>query len=166
MPTQRVQKLCALTDEQFARAVAHQLRLIIDRSHRDKTLAGSPDGFADRCRVGRGVFVAADIRLHMSWRDQSDLETQLYESSSPMMRGRASLHSNKTARERAEKVEQRSASYRPRDDYSAAHVDCMNLEDVLRQIKANAGDRRKIDVRLPHGRLPLDGAAITAILAR
>ena len=54
-----------LADQKLAGAVAHQLRLIVDRSHRHETHVRTPQGLADRRRVGGVVLVAADEGLHI-----------------------------------------------------------------------------------------------------
>src|ERR1019366_9650135 len=65
MPAQRIERLRALADQQLARAVAHQLRLIVDRTHRHKTHVRTPQRLADRRGVGGVVLVAADEGLHI-----------------------------------------------------------------------------------------------------
>src|SRR5208283_5395093 len=72
----------------------------------------------------------------------------------PMMRRGAGLHRHDAPRKRVEKLQKRSAIDRAGNDNRARRVDRVNAEDPLGQIKPDARDRRGIDDRLAHGRLP------------
>ncbi len=73
MASQSVEKRRALAGEQLARPVAHQVGLVIDRTHRHEPLARPTRRLANRRRVGRVVLVAPDIRLPMRGRQHTTL---------------------------------------------------------------------------------------------
>jgi hypothetical protein len=104
MPTQRVEKRCALAGELLARPMAHQLGLIVDRTHRNEALARPHRRLADRRRIGRIVLVAPDKRLHMRRRDQLHFETERQQLPRPMMGRRTGLHRHVARRKLGEEL--------------------------------------------------------------
>ena len=154
---QGVNQRRALTGEQFARAMAHQLGLVVDGSHRDEALAGAHRGLADRRRVSRVVLVAPNVRLHMRGWDQLHLVPEFDQSAAPVMRRWTSLHRYDARWQLAKEPQHRATPQRPRRDNLALRVDRVDLQNILRQIDANARDSSQILDRLAHGRLPSDG---------
>jgi hypothetical protein len=65
MASQSVEKRRALAGEQLARPVAHQVGLVVDRTHRHEPLARTTHRLANRRRVDLVAFVAAHVGLHM-----------------------------------------------------------------------------------------------------
>src|SRR5271166_5725301 len=96
----------------------------------------------------------ASYGLHMRRRDEPHRKAEILQLPPPVMRGGAGLHRNDAPRKRVEKLQKRSAIDRAGNDDEARRVDRVNAEDPLGQIEPDARDRRGIDDRLAHGRLP------------
>jgi cyclopropane-fatty-acyl-phospholipid synthase len=143
----------AVAGEQLARPVAHQVGLVIDRTHRHEPLARPSRRLANRRRVDRVVLVAPDIGLHMRGRQQSNLVPEFDQRPPPMMRRGARLHRHHTRRQLGENgISWLRVSLRHND--LAPRIDRVNLKHPFRQIETNPRDSRQIPDRLAHGRLP------------
>src|SRR5271166_2664647 len=86
MAAQRIERRRALAGEQFARPMAHQLGLVVDRTNRHEPLARPPRRLANRRRVNLVAFVAAHVGLHMRGRQQPNLMPELDQRPPPVMR--------------------------------------------------------------------------------
>lgn len=100
MTTYAIEQLRALRHQHVARAMAHQLRLVLHAAQRHEPHVRPRRRLADRRRVGRVVLVAPHIGFYVSWRDQLDRKAERREGAAPVMRRRARLHRNETARKR------------------------------------------------------------------
>ena len=60
MAAQSIERRRALAGEQLARSMAHQVGLVIDRTHRHEPLARPAHRLANRCRIDRVVLVAPE----------------------------------------------------------------------------------------------------------
>src|SRR5262249_26302901 len=65
MRPQGIDHLSPLPDQQIARAMLHQLTLLLGRFDPDKTHGGAANRLADRPDVGRVILVALNISLHI-----------------------------------------------------------------------------------------------------
>jgi len=147
--------------------MAHQRRLVLHRAHGNEALARTSCRLANRRRVGCVVLVAPNIGLHVRRRDEPHRKAEFQQLPPPVMCRGAGLHRYDTPRKRVKKLQKRSAIDRAGNHDRARHVDRVNAEDPLGQIKPHARDRRGIDDRLAHGRPPLQMALqTTTILAR
>src|SRR5271166_4216979 len=70
MAAQGIERRRALPGHEFARSMAHQFRLVLNRAHGNEALGWPPRRLADRRRVGCVVLVAPDIGLHVRRRDE------------------------------------------------------------------------------------------------
>ncbi len=86
MAAQRIERRRALAGEQFARPMAHQLGLVVDRTNRHEPLARPPRRLANRRRVNLVAFVAAHVGLNMRGRQQPNLMPELDQRPPPVMR--------------------------------------------------------------------------------
>ena len=134
--------------------MAHQLGLVLDRTHRHEPLARTTHRLVDRRRVDLVAFVPANVGLHMRWRQQPHFMPELHQRPPPMMRRGARLHRHHARRQRGEKRDELVACELARHHDLALRVDRVNLKDPLRQIETNSRDSRQIPDRLAHGRLP------------
>ena len=149
-----VKRRRALPDHQLARSMAHQRRLVLHRAHGNEALSRPPGRLADRRRVGRVILVAPDVGLHVRRRDEPHCKAEFQQLPPPVMRRGTGLHRHDAPRKRVEKLQKRSAIDRASNDNLTRRIDRVNPEDPLGQIKPDARDRRGIDDRLAHGRLP------------
>src|SRR5215469_12601074 len=142
--------LCGpLPDQQVSGTMQHENALCISRLDRHEAHGGSPDGLADRLRIGSIVLVPLHIRLHVSWRHQLDLMAKRRQLARPMMRRRACLHADKARLEAFEHLHKPLAANLSAEHRSALAVDAMNLKDVLRDVQTDGANL--------HGAAPLRG---------
>src|SRR5262249_6624631 len=73
MRPQGIDHLGPLPHQQIARAMLHQLTLLLGRFHPYKTHAGASDRLADRLRVSGIILVTLDVSLHILRRHQTHL---------------------------------------------------------------------------------------------
>jgi hypothetical protein len=158
MAAQRVQHPRAIASQQFARAMAHQLRLVLDLSHRHEAHVRPSHRLADRLGVDGVVLVAPHIRLHIGRRHQLHPVAHRDQRARPMVRRAARLDPYQTRRQRSEEGQQLAPPNRFDHHHRAGGVDAMNLEHILRDIEPDSRDSRQIPDRLFHGRLPSDGS--------
>ena len=154
MASQSVEKRRALAGEQLARPVAHQVGLVVDRTHRHEPLARTTHRLANRRRVDLVAFVAAHVGLHMRRRNEPHFMSKFDQRPPPMMPRRARLHRHHTRRQLGEERNQLATREFARHNDLALRVDPVNLKHPLRQIETNPRDSRQIPDRLTHGRLP------------
>jgi hypothetical protein len=137
MGAQRIDRHRPLTNEQIARPVHHQHRLLIDVLDRNEPHRGSRHSFADRRRIRRIVLVALDIGLPVGRRHQLDLMAQCDQLARPMVRRRARFHADQTRLLSAEERDDFRAAKPALDDDLSGSVDPMNLKPVLGEIETN-----------------------------
>src|ERR1700729_1593720 len=109
MAAQSIERRRALAGEQLARPMAHQLGLVVDRTHRHEPLARPTHRLVDRRCVNLVVFVAAHVGLHMSRRNEPHFMSKFDQRPSPMMRRRARLHRHHARRQLGEERDQLAA---------------------------------------------------------
>ena len=80
MRPQSIDQLGPLTHQKVARAMQHQLTLLLDRFDLNKTHGRPPYRLADRLGVGGIVLVALDVGLHVFRRHQPHLVAKLCRS--------------------------------------------------------------------------------------
>ena len=134
-----------------ARPMAHQLGLVVDRTHRHEPLARTTAiAFVDRRCVNLVAFAAAHVGLHMRGRNEPSLHVRVSwdQRLPPMMRRGARLHRHHGRRQLREKRDQLAAREFARHNDLALRVDRVNLKLPLRQIETNPRDSRQIQDRL------------------
>ena len=99
-----------------------------------------PHRFADRLGVGGIILVALDVGLHILRRHQPDLMPELRQLARPIMRRGASLHADKTWRQRFEKRQHLAAAKLLPDDDLLGRIDPVDLEHVLGDIQTDRGN--------------------------
>ncbi len=97
--THHVHQLRALLDQQVARAVQRQRRLLLSRLHRYEPHARTRYRLADRLSVIRIGLAALHIRLHVGRRHQAHIMPELRQLPCPMMRRAARLHADAARRQ-------------------------------------------------------------------
>jgi hypothetical protein len=82
----------ALADQQLARAVQRQKRLLLDGFHRHEVHGRALHGLTDRIRIPPVVLVGLQVRLYVAGWDQFALMAELFELARPVVGGGAGLH--------------------------------------------------------------------------
>ena len=154
MAAQSIERRRALAGEQLARPMAHQLGLVVDRTHRHEPLARTTHRLVDRRCVNLVAFVAAHVGLHRRGRNEPHFMSKFDQRPSPMMRRGARLHPHHAWRQLGEERDQLAARELARHNDLALRVDCVNLKHPLRQIETNPRASRQTPDRFAHGRLP------------
>ena len=120
-----------LPDQQIARPMMQQGRLLGDRLDRHEAHVRPADRFADRLGISGIGLAAADIRLDIGWRDQPNLMPGGLEKSSPIMRSGTRFDANQAARQRFEEGDHLGAlQLAPNGDLSHG-VDAVHLNTRL-----------------------------------
>src|SRR5258707_1613962 len=91
MRAARVDRLGALTHQQIARTVLHQLPLLLGRFDLHETHRRAPNRLADRLGVGGIVLVTLDVGLHVFCWPHPDPAADPRELARPIMRPRPGL---------------------------------------------------------------------------
>ena len=165
MAAQSVERRRALAGEQLARPMAHQLGLVVDRTHRHEPLARTTHRLVDRRCVNLVAFVAAHVGLHMCRRNEPHFMSKFDQRPPPMMPRRARLHRHHARRQLGEQRDQLATHEFARHNDLALRVDRVNLKHPLRQIESDPRDI-KFRIDLPMDGFPSDGVLTTTILAR
>ena len=95
-PTEHVDHLGPLPDNQTARSVQRKNGLLFRRFHIDEPHGRTGDGFADRLRIIGIVLVALYVGLHKLWGHQLYGKTPGLEMTRPMIRTCTGFHANHT----------------------------------------------------------------------
>src|SRR5215472_6074096 len=91
---QCVDGLCALTDEEIAHAVLHELCLLLRSLYRHSADCRTLDRLTARRSIDRIVLVALDIGLHILGRHQPHIVPELLELARPIMGRRTRFHTD------------------------------------------------------------------------
>jgi hypothetical protein len=91
-------RCCALTDEQVAYAVLHELCLLLWRFNRHRTDRRSSDGLTARRGIDSIVLAALDVRHHVLGRHQPYIVSELLELARPVMGRCTRFHANQAWR--------------------------------------------------------------------
>ena len=94
MAAKRIDAHRPLFDQQFARLVQHQRRLLLRALDRNEAHSGARHRFAAGIGVDRVVLAALDIGLGVSRRHQQHFVTHGLEFTRPIMRRAAGLHTD------------------------------------------------------------------------
>jgi hypothetical protein len=134
MRPQGIDHLGPLPDQQIARAMLHQLTLLIGRFDSHKSHARAANRLADRRGICRVVLVAPDISLHVLRRHQTDRVTELRQLTRPVVRAGTGLHADQAWRQCLEELQHLTAAKLLPDDDLLSRVDAVDLEHVLGEI--------------------------------
>src|SRR5271170_1036552 len=140
LPTDHVHQLSSLLHQKGACAVQRQYRLLLAGLNRHEPHRRTCHRLADRCRISRIRLAPFDIRLDRGWRHQAHVMSQSQELTGPMMRRATGFNADKARSQLGKKRQNLRATDRSADDNIARCVHCMDLKNVLRQIKANGAD--------------------------
>jgi hypothetical protein len=135
-----VHQLRALLDQQVARPVQRQRRLLLGRLHRHKAHARARHRLADGSGVVRIGLTALHIRLHVSGRHQPNLMAELRQFPGPVMGRAARLYADQASRQLGEERHDLRPAQRLANDDVPSCINGVNLEDALGQIDADGGD--------------------------
>jgi hypothetical protein len=137
--------------------VHQQRRLLLGRLDRHEPHRRPLHRLADRFRIGRIVLVALDVCLDVLRRHQAHRVADRLQLPRPVVRRRARLQTDQTARQPSEERKHLAAPQPLAHNRRPARIDAVDLKNVLRQIQPN---RRN----LVHGWLP-SMVRFTTILA-
>jgi len=73
----------------------HQARLLLLGLDRNNAHGRQADFLANRSGIGRVILLTANVRLHVSWRDQALIVAPTAQDAAPIMSAAARLHSYK-----------------------------------------------------------------------
>jgi hypothetical protein len=135
-----VDQLCTLLDQQIARPVHRQRRLLLGRLHRHEPHRRPRHRFANRFRIGSVGLAALDIRLDVSRRHQAHLMAEFDQFACPVMRGAARLHADQARRQPGKEWQHLRSPKRPADNDLTGRINAVNLKNALGQIKADRGN--------------------------
>ena len=166
MAAQSIERHRALAGEQLARPMAHQLGLVVDRTHRHEG-AGQDDPLPRKSPPHRPRrSCCAGHRASHARAAAIEPRARVRSAPAPMMRRGARLHRHHARRQRGEKREELAARKLARHHDLSLRVNSVNLKRSLRQIQANLRDSRQISDRFTQGRLPFRWGFDNDILAR
>src|SRR4051812_25574389 len=144
---QRIDQYGALPDQQVAYSMLRQGSLLARRLYRHETHARASDRFADGRSVRCIGLTAADIRLHIGWRDQANLVPIGRDQASPIVSGSAGFDTVEAGCKIGEETGHlRPLQLLPQDNLTGC-IYSMHLKYALAQIETQRGNLR-------HGRLP------------
>ncbi len=104
-------------------------------------------------RIGRIVFLPADVGLHIGRRHQSGIMAKFDQLARPIVGRTTGFQSNEAmGRKAAKECQDLLATQGFGDDHAPVVIDRMDLEYVLCQIKSNNGYGRKISSNFAHER--------------
>src|ERR1700704_6042829 len=138
--TDHVYQLRALLDEQVARPVERQRRLLLGGLDRDISHRRTRYRLADRLGVARIGLPAFDVRLHIGRRHQTHLVTKLADLARPIVARPARLNTHQTWIEPFKKPQHLRPAHRFAHNNFSHAVDGMDLINVLGQIEADSGN--------------------------
>jgi len=145
MRPQSIDQLGPLPHQKVARAMQHQLPLLLVRFDLNKTHGRPPYRLADRLGVGGIILVALNVGLHVLRWHQPHLVAKLREFTCPIVGCRAGFHAHKARRQRLEERQHLAAPKLLPNDDLLGRVDAVNLEHVLGDIQTDRcnlhGDR-------------------------
>ena len=95
---QCIDGLCALTDEEIANAVLHELCLLLRSLYRHSTDCRTLDGLTARRGIDGIVLVALDVGFHILGRHQPHIVPELLELARPIMGRRTRFHTDQARR--------------------------------------------------------------------
>jgi len=140
MRAQRVNRLGALTHQQIARTVLHQLPLLLGRFDLHETHRRAPNRLADRLGVGGIVLVTLDVGLHVFCWHQPHPVAELRELARPIMSRGAGLHADEARRQRFEERQHLATPESLPDNDRLVGVDAVDLKHVLGDIQPDRGN--------------------------
>jgi hypothetical protein len=126
-----VDELGSLPNQQLARPVHGQCRLLLFRLDRHEAHGRPRHGLADRRSVGRVVLATLHVGLDVLGRHEPHLMAQRAQLARPAVRGGACLHADQAAGQRGEVGDDLSAPEPALDDDLARLVHPVDLEDML-----------------------------------
>src|SRR6516165_6991939 len=118
----------------------HQPALLLGRFRLHKSHRRPANRLADCLGVGRIVFVALDVGLHVFRRHQSNLVTELRQLACPVVRGGTSFHANQAGRQSCKKLHHLTAAKLLPDDDPLGRINSVDLEHVLGDIQTDCGN--------------------------
>jgi hypothetical protein len=141
----RLLRSCVRRETSTSRALwVHQRRLVLNCSNAHKRHRRPRHCFTDCRRIRRVVLLPTHIGLYISGRHQPRVMAKFDQLARPMMRRAGGLKPNQARRQRGKKCQKIFALHRPGDDHAPRCVNAVDLNDGLRQIETNGGDRRQI----------------------
>ena len=142
MAAQSIEKLSALPHEKLARLVIYERPLIFDRPHRHKSHRGPRDSLANCRRIGRIVFLPADVGLHIGRRHQSGIMAKFDQLARPTVGRTTGFQSDEAMGRKAAKERQDLlATQGFGDDHAPVVIDRVDLEYVLCQQRLRTKDQ-------------------------
>src|SRR4029077_15130139 len=135
-----VDQLRTLLDQQIARPVHRQCRLLLRRLDRHEPHRRPGYRFANRFRIGSVGLPALHIRFYVSRRHQPHLMTELDKLARPMMRGAARLDADQAWRQLGKKWQHLRAPKRLANHSLAGCINAVDLKNALGQVEADRGN--------------------------
>src|SRR6516162_3292977 len=156
MPAQSVHQTCALAHQPLPATVQQHGSLLVSRLDRHKAHRRALDRLANRFRIGGIVLIALDVRLHVLRRHQSHLVAKRAQLPRPVVRRRARLQANQTARQSTEERQNLRTPKLLAQNRRSLCIDPVHLKNMLRQVQSDRSN-------LAHGWLPFAADSITAV---
>jgi hypothetical protein len=134
----------AIRDQTAANPMNRLHRQLFGGLDRHKAHVGSAYRLADGFRVIPIVLVELHVRRDELWTDQSGIVTQIRKRLRPKVCAVRSLHANKARGQVREERGYGMTGKRLAHHRLAMRVDAVNLDDIFRQIQADANDLHDI----------------------
>src|SRR6516225_2277612 len=156
MPAQSVHQTRTLAYQPLPAAVQQHGSLLVSRLDRHKAHRRALNSLADRFRIGGIMLVALDVRLHVLRRHQPHLVAKRAQLPPPVVRRRARLQANQTARQSTEERQKLRTPKLLAQNRRSLCIDPVHLKNMLRQVQSDRSN-------LAHGWLPFAADSITAV---
>ncbi len=136
---EKAQCSALLTNQQIARSVERQDRLLLGRLDRDEAHGRARHRLADRLRISCVRLAPLDVGFDVNRRHQFHLVPQSRDLTRPEVARAARLDADQTGLQLGEERHHLAPAQRSADDDLAGVVDAVDLENVLGQIDADGG---------------------------
>src|SRR6516165_1695725 len=137
LTTQRIDQLCALTDQEIPRPKQHGARLLFLGFDSNEAHGRSARCFRNRFRVRRVVLLAFDKRLDVRRRDQANFMPGVVDSPTPVMGAPAGLHRDDTAWLLCKKAEDFLTRELLSKGYASIRLSAVRLKGPLCKVETN-----------------------------
>ena len=133
LSARRVDRLCALPDQQLPDTKDHRRALGLFTLHGNKTHGRADRCFTDRLSICRVVFLALDEGLDVSWRDQPNVMAKLADLAPPEVSASTGFHRDNASRQLPEKLQHLRSPQLFAQNPPARAIGPMDLKYSLRQ---------------------------------
>src|SRR6516164_1997405 len=156
MPAQSVHQTRTLAHQPLPATVQQHRCLLVSRLDRHKAHRRPHNRLANCFGIGGIVLIALDVRLHVLRRHQSHLVAKRAQLPRPVVRRRARLQANQTARQSTEERQNLRTPKLLAQNRRSLCIDPVHLKNMLRQVQSEHSN-------LAHGWLPFAADSITAV---